>query len=190
MVASPAVPGLVFCFAATVLLIIASVSAPVWNEVSFLNVGVAPNELRYGVFGYTGSKVAIGYDFVGTSGSDDSVVVVHSVLTKVLILHPIAAGLSGLAFLFGVCGAGYHRAGTVLMTLVSALAALATLVIFVIDLVLFGITRNRFRDQGIPAEYGIANWVTAGALVALLLGFLAACCGSFGRYKAKRKDTY
>jgi len=189
MAASPAIPGLFFCFAATVLLVIACVSVPVWNQISFLNVGSGADEVRYGVFGYTGSKVAIGYNFIGASNSNINNVTVHN-LTKVLILHPIAAGLSGLAFLFGVCGAASHRVGTVFMTLFSALAALITLVIFVIDLALFGVTRNRFRNQGIPAQYGVANWLTAGALAALLLGFLASCCGVFGRYKRRKDVTY
>ena len=188
MAASPAVPGLFFCFAATVLLVFACVSVPVWNQISFLDVGTGANQIRYGVFGYTGSKVAIGYDFLGAGNSNINNTTVHN-LTKVLILHPIAAGLAGFAFLFGVCGAGYHRAGTVFMTLLSALAALVTLVILVIDLALFGVTRNRYRQEGIPASYGIANWLVAGAFGALLLGFIASCCGVFGRYR-RTKDAY
>jgi len=188
MAASPAIPGLFFCFAATVLLVFVCVSVPVWNQISLFDVGTGANQIRYGVFGYTGSKVAIGYDFIGSNNTNINNATVHN-LTKALILHPIAAGLSGLAFLFGVCGAGYHRAGTVFMTLFSALAALVTLVIFVIDLALFGVTRNRYRAEGIPAQYGIANWLTAGALAALLLAFIASCCGVFGRYK-RRKEAY
>ncbi|KAL0061088.1 hypothetical protein AAF712_012082 [Marasmius tenuissimus] len=109
-------------------------------------------------------------------------------LTFALILHPIAAGLAGLAVLFGICGAGYHRAGTVLMTLLSGLATIITLIVWVLDMVLFGITRNRFRDNGIPAQYGNANWLVLGALVALLLGFCSSACGIFGSYR--RRGTY
>ena len=47
-----------------------------------------------------------------------------------------AAGLSGLAVLFGLCGAAYHRAGTIFMMLVSALAFLVTLVVWVVEMVL------------------------------------------------------
>jgi hypothetical protein len=59
--ASPAIPGLFFCFAACVLLIIVSLSAPIWNDVSFLNASVDGREVHFGVFGYTGSAHKLGY---------------------------------------------------------------------------------------------------------------------------------
>jgi hypothetical protein len=128
-------------------------------------------------------------------------------LTIALILHPIgtsmfhlslsllflmyilpAAGLSGLAFLFGLCGLCYHRSGTVLMTLLSLLALLMTFIVWVIDMVLFGVARNRYR-RVTSAEYGIAVWFTLGAFAALLLGFCTSACGVFGRYR-KRREAY
>jgi len=189
MVASPAVPGLILTFAATVLLVFTCVSSPTWEKISFLNVGTGANQMHYGVFGYTGSTVGIGYDFVGTGAGKINTAVTNN-LTKVLILHPIAAGLAGLAFLFGLCGASYHRVGTIIMTLLSGLAALVTLVIFVIDMVLFGIVRHKYREEGVAANYGNANWLTLGALVALLVGFCAAACGSFGRYRKSRSARH
>lgn len=187
MAASPALPGLFFCFAAMVLLIFVSVSVPTWSKVSLLNVGPAgPGQLRYGVFGFTGSHTHIGYDFTDPQLNSKTL---HN-LTEALILHPIAAGLAGLAFLFGICGAAYHRAGTVFMTLLSALALLATLVVWIIDMILFGIARKHYRNAGTPAQYGIGNWLTLGALVALLLGFCASACGIFGRYRRRRDVAY
>jgi hypothetical protein len=79
--------------------------------------------------------------------------VIHN-LTYVMVLHPIAAGLAGLAVIFGLCGSAYSRVGTIFMTLTAALATLLTLVVFVIDMVLWGIARNRIRDQGAQANYG------------------------------------
>ena len=101
----------------------------------------------------------------------------------------LAAGLSGLAVLFGLCGAAYHRVGTIFMTLISALAFLVTLVVWVIEMVLFGIARNHFRDRGLDATWGNANWMVLGALVALFIGFFASLCGSFGRY-GRRRTAY
>lgn len=75
-------------------------------------------------------------------------------LTYVMVLHPVAAGLAGLAVIFGLCGAAYSRVGTIFMSLAAALATLCTLVVFIIDMVLWGIARNRIRDQGAQANYG------------------------------------
>jgi hypothetical protein len=127
-------------------------------------------------------------------------------LTRVLILIPIgklnltnvvvspvadistslAAGLSGLAFLFGLCGAGYHRVGTILMSLVAALAMLVTLVAWVIEMVLFGIIHHHLTSRGEDAHWGNANWLVLGALVSLFIGWILATCGIFGRYRSRR----
>lgn len=142
--------------------------------------------------------------------------VIHG-LTKTLILHPIgnytshmhtlithfssmfsfftflkktAAGLAGFAFFFGICGLANFRVGTVLMTLLAGLALLTTFVAWVIDMILFGIARQRYRNTGEKAQYGNANWLTLGALVALLLAFCASACGVFGRYRRKRDIVY
>ncbi|KAI0930344.1 hypothetical protein AcW1_009062 [Taiwanofungus camphoratus] len=186
MAADAAIPGLFLTFAAMVLLIFASVSAPTWNSVSFLNTNVDGTSTHFGVFGYTGSKTHVGWNFpsgVGDSELNDGTF--HN-LTICLILVPIAAGLSGLAFLFGLCGASYHRAGTVFMTLLSSLAFIVTLVVWVIEMALFGIARSHVRDRGAYAEYANANWLVLGALVALFLAFFASLCGTFGSYRSRR----
>jgi len=72
------------------------------------------------------------------------------------------------------------------MTLLSGLAMLTTFVAWVIDMILFGIARQRYRDDGESAQYGNANWLTLGALVALLLGFCFSACGIFGSYRRRR----
>ena len=69
------------------------------------------------------------------------------------------------------------------------LAFLVTLVAWVIDMVLFGITRNRINHTGGSAQYRNANWLTLGALVALAFSFCLGTCGSFGRYR-RRRDVY
>lgn len=81
MAAGPAIPGLLLVLAATILLIFVcplfshtvysnlfffhkvSVSSPTWEKISFLNVGSGDSITHYGVFGFTGSKTQIGYDF-------------------------------------------------------------------------------------------------------------------------------
>ncbi|KAL4062214.1 hypothetical protein V8B97DRAFT_2022411 [Scleroderma yunnanense] len=181
MAASAALPGLFFCFAAMVLLIFISVSAPTWNTISFMNAG----GLSFGVFGYTGSVTQVCYYLpISVSGVNSDIL--HN-LTCTLILYPIAAGLAGISVLLGLCGASYHRAGTVFMTLTAALAMLCTLVAWVISTALFGIERTKLRDSGINATWGNATWMGLGALVSLLLGFCAAACGVFGNYRRTRR---
>ncbi|KAG1866679.1 hypothetical protein F4604DRAFT_947028 [Suillus subluteus] len=179
MAASAALPGLFFCFLAMILLILVSVSSPTLNSISFLNA----NQYAFGVFGYTGSQVHVGYYF--PLPGDINTTTLHN-LTSVLILYPIAAGLSGLAFLFGVCGAGYHRAGTVFMSFLAGLATLCTLLAWIISMSLFGVVRDRLRSNGINANWGNANWLALGALVALFIGSCTAGCGVFGHYRDTR----
>jgi len=185
---SPATPGLIFCTAATVLLVFVSVSEPTWHHIYFLRASTGASNIRFGVFGYTGTKAHIGYHFPITTG-ELSTSTVHN-LTYTLVLHPIAAGLSGIAVLFGLCGSEYHRSGTVLMALSSSLAALVTLVAFILDMVLWSIARHEFRKLGFSAQYGNAVWLTLGALGALALGFCTSTCGIFGSYRRRRYGTY
>ncbi|TFK25247.1 pali-domain-containing protein [Coprinopsis marcescibilis] len=184
-IAGAALPGVFFCFAAMVLLIFVSVSEPTWDRVSFLNVRLPNGTTHYGAFGYTNHDVGIGYFFPNDRLNSN---ILHN-LTKTLILHPIAAGLSGLAFFFGICGVGFNRVGTIFMALLAGLALLTCLVAWIIDMILFGIARQRNRDEGLWAQYGNANWLTLGALVSLLLAFCTAAVGAFGRYKRKRTDA-
>lgn len=193
MAVGQALPGTFFCLAAAVLLVFASVSSPTWERISFLDVINGSKIIHYGVFGHTGTKVHIGYtfDLPGSSfnpGNLEKTAILN--LTKALILHPICAGLSGLAFFFGLCGMNYHRSGTVFMTLTSGLAGLATLVAWVIDMALFGIARKHFKDQGFSATYGNANWITLGALGALVLAFITSTVGIFGTYRRKSRYDY
>jgi hypothetical protein len=186
-----------------------SVSSPVWEKISFLDVTEGGKTTHFGVFGYTGSKASVGYTFapdrLGFNDSKLNTGVLHS-LTFVLVLYPVgeshakvevkepylmhftAAGLAGLSVIFGLCGACYHRAGTVFMSLLAALATVCALIAWVISMALFGIARNHVRDNvsGATAQYGNANWIALGGLAALLVGFCTAACGVCGHYRRHR----
>ncbi|KAJ7262202.1 pali-domain-containing protein [Mycena haematopus] len=191
MPVSAVLPGLFFCLTATVLLMVVSVSAPAWDKISFLNAGAGSATVRFGVFGYTGTHTRIGYRF-NPSSLDFNDHALHTPvflnLTRTLILHPIAAGISGLAFFCGLCGVFGHRAGTAVMALSAALATIISLMAFLFDMVLFGIARRQFREQGIPSQYGNACWLTLAGLVAILLGFSAAASTFFSRYCNKKRN--
>jgi len=172
-----------------VLLIFCSISVPVWNKVSFLDATYNSKSISFGAWGYTGSSKTLGYSWTQALGNISNTRLSQSIfnnLTYVLILHPIGAGLSALAVVFGICGAGYSRIGTILMSLCAALALLVTLVAWIIDLVMFGIARDEIRSHGGSAQYGIANWFAIAAWVSLCIGFCAGICGSLGRYRERR----
>jgi hypothetical protein len=74
-------------------------------------------------------------------------------LTYALILHPIAGGLGFLAFVFGLIGVGAaSRGSTILMSLLAMLGSLAAIVVFVIDMVLWNVLKNRLIDNGYDAK--------------------------------------
>jgi len=192
---SPALPGLFCCFAAAVLLIFATVSGNVWDKVSFLDATAGGRTIHFGVFGYTGIGKKLGYDVIaavpGVSEGNLRTSALHG-LTAALILHPIAAFFALIACVFGLFGAGYSRIGTILMSLSAAMATLITLVVWIIDMSLWGIVRNRIRNHGPPgatAQYGNANWLTLGALVALFLGFCTAAFGSCLPFRRRRTQV-
>ncbi|KAJ7218089.1 pali-domain-containing protein [Mycena pura] len=184
-------PGLVFCLLAAVLLTFVSVSAPTWDKIYFLRAGSGNATVHFGVFGFSGTPTGIGYRFSPSSLDFNDRTLntpLFRNLARTLILHPIAAGLAGLAFLSGVCGATYHRAGTVTMVLLAAIGFVVCLLAFICDMVLFGIARDSFIRQGIQSQYGNACWLTLAALVALLLGFSTAAYGVLARYKKRKRD--
>ncbi|KAJ6586896.1 pali-domain-containing protein [Mycena vulgaris] len=190
MPVAAALLGLLFCLSAAILLTLVSVSTPTWDKISFLDAGSGNAITRFGVFGSTGTHISVGYRFNPSALKFKSLnTPVIANLTKALILHPIAAGMAGLAFFSGICGAAFHRAGTVVMVLLAALATVVCLLAFLFDMVLFGIARNSFRSQGITSQYGNACWLTLVALVTLLLGFSTAACGVLARYKKRNKVT-
>ncbi|KAJ6475340.1 pali-domain-containing protein [Mycena vitilis] len=185
-------PGLFLCLSAAVLLTFVSVSAPTWNKISFLDAGLGSATVHFGVFGYTGTHASVGYRFNPTSlkfndKNLNTPVILN--LTRTLLLHPLAAGMASLAFSCGLGGIISHRSGTVLMVLLAAFATVICLMAFLFDMVLFGIARGQFRDQGIPSQYGNACWLTLAALVAIFLGFSATACGMLAGYKKHNKSA-
>ena len=61
MAATPALPGLLCCISALILLIFATISTPIWNDIFFLEVTANGKTTRFGAFGYTGSPKQVGY---------------------------------------------------------------------------------------------------------------------------------
>lgn len=123
-------------------------------------------------------------------------------LTYILILHPIGGFVALLAFLMGLIGvAAASRFSTIMMAVLSFFAGVITLVVFVIDMVLWNLVKNRLHDAGFSASLvsctknkklcstdsqGIANWLTVAAFGALVLSFCTSVCGACGRFATGR----
>lgn len=189
---SPAFPGMFFAFAAMALLIFVSVSPPVWDKVNFLRATANGSSYVWGVFGFCQeggqcSYRSIGYNLVLPN---TDVYLNKSALfrlTHALILHPIAGALALFAFISGLLGVlCASRFATILMAFFSFLGGATALFIFVVDMVIWNLTKNSINAAGYSASLGNANWLTIGAAVSLLLAFCTATCGACGRFATGR----
>ena len=207
--------GSFFLLAATVLLIVVSISAPVVNDIALLKVKLANatddhhSALTFGTFGYCVTNTAAGHDVctgahigydpvaeilrVDSNIDDDfssATTKAARTLTKIMILHPIAAGVAFLAFLLAL-GAGVI--GSFLGSLVSLVAFVIAAVVLITDFVLFSIVRkhinntssilgnNNSSSSSTHAKYGVALWLLLAAAICSLIGtvvvFLSCCSG-------------
>ncbi|GAW16237.1 hypothetical protein ANO14919_056600 [Xylariales sp. No.14919] len=212
--------GTFFLFAATILLIITDISAPVVSSISLLKVELGTNQrsrlidndrfptVTFGTFGYclkdfdsagstSCSDSHIGYDPVGVIESHvvDASFSDHAhdtarALTKVMILHPIATGLAFISF-FLALGAGF--VGSFLAALGAFITFLVVLVVLITDFVSFAIVRSAVNDSSdsVVASYGAASWTT---LVAAILCLFASVILLFtccsARLHRRRESRY
>jgi len=110
-------------------------------------------------------------------------------LTRVLVLHPVAAGLNFIAFGLTL---GASAIGSFIASLVAFTAFVVTAIVMICDFVLFGILRadiNENDDSESHAYFSVGIWcVLVSALCSLLASILVfvTCCA--GRFK-KRRDV-
>ncbi|KAF7321255.1 hypothetical protein MKEN_00645200 [Mycena kentingensis (nom. inval.)] len=160
--------ALAFSATSAVLLVLVSVSVPVWDKIYFLRA-YSNETVAFGVWGSTldaQRHISIGYR-LSVPGFDDKNLntPLFRNLSRALILHPIAGASVILAFLCGL--PLYNRVASVAMALFAAIGAVVCLLAFLFDMVLFGIARNALSKQGIRSVYGPACWLTLSALLAI-----------------------
>lgn len=173
--------GAFLLFAATVLLIVASVSSPIWDNVGFLHGHINGQSFTLGNWGYCAagscSSAKLGYDrnflssLTGTDGAGASIV--HG-LSVALILTPICAGLSAIALLFALSS---HLIMGIIASLAAVLAFVATVVSLGLDLGLFLTARQRINDN-IPnshATIGSCIWLVVAACGCQLIAAMTVC---------------
>lgn len=167
-------------------------------------------EITYGSFGYCVTDTAndnedyctgrhVGYNATGILSTTDATSFSHATrdstnaLTNALVLHPVVLAMAFVSFLLAL-GAGFI--GSLLAACVSLLTLAVTIVVLVIDFVLFAVLRDHVNSSrydtagGSHAEYGVAIWTLLAAAVCLLLGAMVVfltCCSS--RRQRKREHA-
>lgn len=198
--------GSFLIFAAFALLLVSTISAPVFRPISLLDVYSGGERSTFGVFGYclgggACSNRGLGYNLpgvisniAGTSYSNQNIVR----LTRALVLHPIACGIAFLAFLVATLS---ERFGYLFSSLLCFLAFIVSLVAMAIDFGLFVAARNHVNNNSsafvggfgdgaggignVSASLGNAVWMTLAATVSLFIASLVVC---FGVCSSRRRD--
>lgn len=146
------------------------------------------------------SSSRIGYDparvIEGLDGTDFSTASADSakVLTRVMVLHPIATGLAFIAFL--LC-AGSGIIGSFLSSIVSLLTFVVALVALICDFVGFSIIKRHVNDNDATASrayWGAGIWLILVSGIFLLIGaaivFVTCCFGRKKRDTERHKETW
>ncbi|KAF9644635.1 pali-domain-containing protein [Thelephora ganbajun] len=207
------VPGALLLFAATVLLIITSVSLPYLPAIDFVrshvesgNIRVANaqgnamspsiSQLKFGLWSYCTIESPSGHRSCSTTGYAYSVrirnngsagsVTIASSWTRGLAVHPVAAGVSFIAFLLSF---STHTTVTLLASLASFLAASLTLIAFAVDIALFAFVKQEvgtLKNSHFVTNPAPAFWMTFASFILLLL---AGGTIWFGRRRQTRFDA-
>ncbi|KAJ3944943.1 uncharacterized protein N0V96_004962 [Colletotrichum fioriniae] len=183
--------GTFLLLVATILLVITSISAPVVHNISLLTVNGSDQCSRSRI-GYSPTDIIAEADATQYSNLSSNVA---EGLTRVMVLHPVAAGVSFIAFILSV-GAGMF--GSLFAALVSGVAFIITIVALICDWVMFAVVRrNVNRDgNGSSAHYDVALWTLLAAAICLLLGtvivFFTCCSGRLHKRRQQRSkvDNY
>lgn len=195
--------GSFLLFAATILLLVTTISAPVVDDISMLKVDLSnatsdhQSAITFGTFGYCTINTASGHNACSPKkiGYNPSAIIANvdgtdnfsnasedstKALTRVMVLHPIATGVAFIAFLLAV-GAGV--VGSFLGAIVSLIAFVITAVVLITDFVLFHLVKKHVNEDGSgsKASYGVGLWLILAAGICLLLGTLVvffSCCSA------------
>lgn len=194
--------GSFFLFAATILLIVTDISAPVVSDISILRVELGSTRsslfdnnsdrsptITFGTFGYCLHDMSNGPSSTSCSRSHigyDPVAVVTPIVTDLSVsdaAHDTARALTkvmvlhpiatGLAFISFLLGVGAGVLGSFFAALGALLTFLVVLVVLITDFVSFAIIKSAVNDSNTNVS---ASWGAAAwtTLVAAILSLLAS----------------
>lgn len=213
--------GTFLLLVATALLLVTTITAPVVNDMSLMRVRNSRNSqsvgdgISFGTFGYcllnverasnddddrcTSSR--IGYSPLKQLPTATRITYTNAeesttrALTHVMVLHPIAVGLTFISFLLAI-GSGFI--GAIFAASLSTLSFIVSVIVLATDFTLFSIVRRRVRDSGAAGAevtWGTGIWTLTAAVVVLFLAtvvVLATCCSSrlHQRRQARGEEKY
>jgi len=209
------IPGVAFLAIAFILSFLVSISLPFLPAIDFVRVNsgagqfgptgnsdvdnIAIKQLRLGIwsacdYSLNNHKTCLpshhGYEVPFTtvnSKGDIGIITVKAAWTRGLAVHPVATAVTFIALLLSF---STHVTVTLVASLVSFLAALLTLIAFAIDIALFVLVRNLFKENnnilGANTNTAPAFWMTFVTLIFLLL---AGCTVCFGRRTERRSGA-
>jgi len=202
------IPGVIFLFCAFVLLFLVSISLPYLTALDFARVhfnegapstgsdGGTVTELRFGIWAYcwydnNGQRTCSpsGHAYSTTIYNDqnhDNFITIGSSWTRGLAVHPVAAGVTLIAFLLSL---STHVTFTLLSSLTAFLAATITLIAFAIDIALYAWTKHQLHKlDGVNTNTSTAPafWMT---FVSFLLLCFAGCTVCFGRRRDRMEGA-
>ncbi|TFK54993.1 pali-domain-containing protein [Heliocybe sulcata] len=169
-----------------------AITVSILGQTETTPAGCTPRHLGYNLNGIIGN-------ILQSRGFNPKVI--STALTAVLVLHPIACGLTFLALLtsLALLRPGTARGASILTLIFGILATLVTTAAFLIDVIMVAVVRTKVHnetDGDIWLTFGNAIWMTLGATIALWLSLAGACAGvcgfGGGRYgrRARKAGTY
>ncbi|KAH8115019.1 SUR7/PalI family-domain-containing protein [Phellopilus nigrolimitatus] len=197
------IPGVFFLTCALVLLVLTSISLPTltafditrvhFDTASSTSDASAINQIRFGIWAYCSDNADSGsrdcstrghaYEVQIDSPNNGNTVTIGSSWTRGLAIHPVAAAVTFLAFIFSF---SQHVTLTLIASLLSFLAAIITLIAFACDIALLAFVRHELSDhlQNTSAQTitGPGFWLT---FVSFILLLLAGCTVCFGRRRTR-----
>ncbi|PHH62348.1 hypothetical protein CDD81_7210 [Ophiocordyceps australis] len=199
--------GTALLLVSLVLLIVVDVTAPVVNKRAIMRVHlgntVPGTQVTFGTFGYCHrglrdsdqcSHSRIGYNPAAVMSSIDGSRFSKGaersakLLTRIMVLHPIATFLCFIALLLCLAAG---MLGSFLAAIFAALAFLTTLIAMICDFVLFSIVKHDVNKNGRSrARWSSGIWLMLVSAICTLLAsaiVFATCCV---RRSSKRRTTH
>ncbi|OQO06470.1 hypothetical protein B0A48_08253 [Cryoendolithus antarcticus] len=181
--------GAAFIFIASILFLITTLSAPVWDHIGLLNVHLTNGStISFGTFGYcilNGSPFehSADYDLPSTIGYAPAHIIAAAdytrltdieagtsdSLTRTMILHPIISALTFFAWLTAL-GAGLF--GSLISLAFGGIALVLCVIVLGTDFTIFGVLRHNVNGDwsGSHAKFGEAVWCLVAGFVLLSWG--------------------